>query len=108
MIVPLRIGGGSRLKVLEAAASGVPVISTRVGIEGLDLDADTHYVLADTVEQMIAAMSSICECKEVARLTEMTQSARLLVEDRYDWSSLADKLASVWQSQVAQSELVTP
>lgn len=107
MIVPLRIGGGSRLKVLEAAASGLPVISTGVGIEGLELEADTHYVLADTAEQMISAVSRICNRENSAQLVRMTKSARQLIDDRYDWSSLADKLASVWQTQVAQWDFVT-
>jgi len=107
LVVPLRIGGGSRLKVLEAAASGVPVISTQVGIEGLKMDAGTHYLLADTAEQMIASALAICERKGEADLHEMAKSARRLVEDRYDWSSLSSKLASVWQSLSTKSGLVS-
>ena len=47
MAVPLRIGGGSRLKILEALASNVPVIASRVGAEGLHLEPGTHFVEAD-------------------------------------------------------------
>jgi glycosyltransferase involved in cell wall biosynthesis len=107
MLVPLRVGGGSRLKVLEAAAAGLPVISTAVGIEGLELEAGTYYILADTAEEMIAAVSNICERDNPSCLTKMTKAARQLVEERYDWSSLADKLASVWKSSVVQAERVT-
>ena len=58
MVVPLRIGGGSRLKILEATASGLPVISTRVGAEGLELVPGEHYLAADEPELMSDALVS--------------------------------------------------
>ena len=56
MVVPLRIGGGSRLKILEATAAGLPVISTRVGAEGLELVPGEHYIAADEPERMADAL----------------------------------------------------
>ena len=53
MIVPLRIGGGSRLKIIEAAATALPVVSTRIGAEGLDFEADRDYFVADSIEEMV-------------------------------------------------------
>lgn len=50
-IIPLRVGGGTRLKVVEAIAMGAPIISTDIGVEGIDLEPDRHYVRANTAEE---------------------------------------------------------
>src|SRR6185436_13887507 len=56
LAVPLRIGGGSRLKILEALASGTPVISTRIGAEGLRLAPGRDLHVADGIEDMASAI----------------------------------------------------
>ena len=55
MVVPLRIGGGSRLKIFEALAAECPVVSTRVGAEGLHLESGRHFVEVETIDNMAAA-----------------------------------------------------
>jgi glycosyltransferase involved in cell wall biosynthesis len=55
-VIPLRVGGGTRLKVFEAMAMGCPVVSTTIGVEGLPLDPGRHYLLADTPEEFAAAV----------------------------------------------------
>ncbi len=52
MVVPLRIGGGSRLKILEAFAAGLPVISTRIGAEGLNVEDGVHLTVVEDIEGM--------------------------------------------------------
>ena len=94
MIVPLRVGGGSRLKILEAAASGLPVISTRVGAEGLVLEPGKEYLAAETIEGL--ADQVIYASKHQDQLRQMALSARERVVGKYDWNALADKLESVW------------
>ena len=47
-VIPLRVGSGTRIKAFEAMAMGRPVVATRVGIEGLDVDPGTHFLAADT------------------------------------------------------------
>src|SRR5262249_33245415 len=54
-VVPLRAGGGTRIKILEAFAHGVPVVSTSIGAEGLDVVADVHLLLADEAESFARA-----------------------------------------------------
>jgi len=94
MVVPLRIGGGSRLKILEAMAAGLPVISTRVGAEGLDLVPGEHYIAADEPEAMADALVSWIRDPRPARA--MAERSRAFVLDRYDWDSLAQMLERVW------------
>src|SRR5690349_4444757 len=64
-LVPLRIGSGTRLKILEAMAAGIPVISTRLGAEGLDLEDGNHLLLADSAAAMIAAVSRLAGSPEL-------------------------------------------
>jgi glycosyltransferase involved in cell wall biosynthesis len=95
MAVPLRIGGGSRLKILEALACGLPVASSRVGAEGLELVPGRDYTLADTDEEMAHCLAGALLQPEVA----FAQAARgrEAVVARYDWGALAGKLDQVWE-----------
>jgi glycosyltransferase involved in cell wall biosynthesis len=94
MVVPLRIGGGSRLKILEALATGLPVISTRVGAEGLELLPGRDFMEANTVDEMVHTLIGCLRDPGLAQ----AQAARVrrFVLDRYDWDMLATKLESVW------------
>ena len=85
-VVPLRQGGGSRLKVLEAMAAGVPVASTSVGVEGLDVVPGKHVMVGNTAAELSEAVRSILADPQVAR--ELSDNARELVVSEYDWSSI--------------------
>src|SRR5688500_15265705 len=95
MAVPLRIGGGSRLKILEALATGLPVVSTRVGAEGLRLTAGRELAVVERVEGMAAALVDCVRDPDAARA--MAACGRRLVLERYDWDVLADKLECIWE-----------
>ncbi len=97
MTVPLRIGGGSRLKILEALASGLPVVSTRVGAEGLQLSPGRHYTLAEEDSMAPALVRAIRQPE-----TLQASAGRTLVLDAYDWGTLANKLDAVWQEMIAK------
>ena len=94
MAVPLRIGGGSRLKILEALACGLPVVASRVGAEGLLLKAGEDYVQADEDTMADALVEAI---RHPAQVQAMAQHARQLVLDTYDWEVLAKKLEAAWE-----------
>jgi glycosyltransferase involved in cell wall biosynthesis len=95
LAVPLRIGGGSRLKILEALASGLPVVSTRIGAEGLCLHPGQDLVVVEDVRDMAAAL--VDSIRDPARIRAMAQHGRQLVLERYDWDVLAGKLEQTWE-----------
>lgn len=95
MTVPLRVGGGSRLKILEALAAGLPVVSTRVGAEGLELNHGRELDLVEDAEQMADAL--VHALRNPARAKAQAERGRRLVRERYDWDVLADKLEQVWE-----------
>jgi polysaccharide biosynthesis protein PslH len=94
MAVPLRIGGGSRLKILEAIAAGVPVVSTRIGCEGLIFEAGRDLSVVESEDQMAAAL--VETIRNPARAAEMVRSGRTVIDAHYDWSQLADRLEQIW------------
>jgi len=99
MAVPLRIGGGSRLKILEALACGLPVVSTHVGAEGLLLTPGEHYVQADEVDMAAALVQSI---RQPVEAQAMAARGRRIVQDTYDWGSLAAKLEAAWEKALGR------
>lgn len=94
LVVPLRIGGGSRLKILEALAMEAPVVSTRTGAEGLDLTSGRDLVVVGRPEEMIAAI--LDGVRNPARLQAMAAAARADVLSRYDWEPLSRRLEQAW------------
>ncbi len=99
LVVPLRIGGGSRLKILEALACACPVVSTRIGAEGLELEPGSDFIQVDYVEQLPAAICAAMQ--NPAELQRVGQAGYRKVLAGYDWDSLAQRLAHAWQSVVS-------
>ena len=94
LAVPLRVGGGSRLKILEALAAGLPVVSTRVGAEGLDLDPGRHITEVEQVSELAPAL--IETMRQPAAAQVQAQAGRQRVLAAYDWDALADRLERIW------------
>jgi glycosyltransferase involved in cell wall biosynthesis len=90
-IVPLRVGGGSRLKILEALAMGRAVVSTTVGAEGLHVEHGRHLLLADNPRTFADSVLRLLD--DPALCSELGTEGRRLVEARYDWNALAERLA---------------
>jgi glycosyltransferase involved in cell wall biosynthesis len=94
IIVPLRIGGGSRIKILEALAAGKAVISTTIGAEGLDVISGEHLLIADSPEEFAGGVEELLVSTRLRRL--LGDNGRKLVTDRYGWDQIANRLESVW------------
>jgi polysaccharide biosynthesis protein PslH len=101
-VVPLRIGGGSRLKILEALAMGCAVVSTTVGAEGLDVVHERQVVLADDPQAFAAAVLRLLDDPE--RCRELAIQGRLLVEKQYGWDALSERFGS-FVREIAKAEI---
>jgi sugar transferase (PEP-CTERM/EpsH1 system associated) len=89
-IVPLRIGGGTRLKIFEAMAMGKAVVSTTVGAEGLPVTSGEHVMLADSPAAFATAIVRLL--RDLGHRRRLETAARALVVERYDWSAVAGAL----------------
>lgn len=94
-IVPLRIGGGTRLKILEAMAMGKPVVSTTIGAEGLAVTDGDDILLADNPGDFAKYIIELFENSE--KRESLAISGRKLVEGKYDWGKVAQELDKVWK-----------
>lgn len=92
-VVPLRQGGGTRLKVLEAMGVGVPVISTAKGVEGLGLMPDKHYLQADDPSAFATQVQRLWASPHLR--TALVTQARALVEQRYDWRIIGTRFVDL-------------
>jgi len=99
VVVPLRSGGGTRLKILEAFAGGRAVVSTRVGAEGLDVTDGRELVLADREEDIADGVLALLG--DAGRRERLAAASRDLAERRYDWRVLGDQLDEVLRRVVA-------
>jgi polysaccharide biosynthesis protein PslH len=87
-VVPLRIGGGTRLKIYEAMAMECPVVSTTVGAEGLPVHHEDHLLIADTEADFAVRCIELLDNQ--SRATAMADRAAKLVRDNFGWHAVAD------------------
>ena len=92
-VVPLRLGGGTRVKVLEALALGTPVVSTSKGVEGLNLVSDQEALIADRPSDFAAQTVRLLSDPGLRR--ELARRGRRRVERDYGWAAAGDKLREV-------------
>ncbi len=88
-IVPLRVGGGTRLKIYEAMAARVPVVSTTIGAEGLDVTPGTDILIADSSDEFARACIQLLDDGD--RRRALCDAAWQLVSERYSWEAAAGR-----------------
>lgn len=105
-IVPLRVGGGTRLKVLDAWAMGKAVVSTTVGCEGLDARDGENILIRDTPDGFADAVRAIVGDERLRQ--KLGESARRTAERDYDWEVLGRRFVSEYLSLLPQKSLSAP
>ena len=100
-IVPLRVGGGTRLKIFEAMSMAKAIVSTSIGAEGLPVNNGEHILLADDPASF--AESTVRLLGNASRRTEIGQAARHLVHENYNWATVSKGFAQVLESVVKRA-----
>ena len=101
-IVPLRIGGGTRLKIYEAMAMEKAIVSTSIGAEGLPVTEGTEIVLADTPESFADAVVKLLKDRNLA--DEIGQRAAARVRKDFGWDTVADSFAGICERAISHKE----
>lgn len=85
VVVPLRVGGGTRIKIFEAMAAGVPVVSTTIGAEGLPVKHDEHILLADNPDSFSDCTARLLRNAELRK--KIGANGQKLVREQFSWES---------------------
>jgi polysaccharide biosynthesis protein PslH len=95
-VCPLRSGSGMQAKILEAMAMGVPVVTTSLGFEALDAVAGRDILVADDPKRFAEEVIRLVKDRELRQY--IAQNARKLVEEKYNWSSIVERLDAIYES----------
>lgn len=95
VVAPIRMGSGTRLKILQAMAMGKPVVSSRVGCEGIDVEHGVHLLVANNTAEFVQYITALLN-NPTLQVT-LGDQARQLVEQEYSWSRNQSKLIKIFQ-----------
>jgi polysaccharide biosynthesis protein PslH len=96
LLSPIRVGGGTSYKILEAMATGVPVVTTSLGNEGLGGRDGKEIIVADDVQTIVEKTARILRDDELYK--NIAEQARKLIEEKYEWKKIAKVLDGVYES----------
>ena len=104
-IVPLRSGGGTRLKILESLAADCPVVSTDIGAEGLELVGGRDLMLANNPDDFAECLISLLASPDLQK--KLSRQGKATVTEKYDWGNISPKLEEIYKSTVDQFQRIS-
>ena len=102
-VVPLRVGGGTRLKILDAMAMGKAIVSTSIGCEGLSVEDGTNILMED--DPILLAAKTVDLLRNLEKRKKLGKAARMLVESEYAWPVIGETLQRVYERAVTRPVL---
>ena len=100
LIVPLRSGGGMRVKILEALARGIPIVSTTIGYEGINLTPGKHLLVADTPTAFAEAVVRLIQ--DPALGMKIAEAGRQRLLELYDWRAVCPAMDAVYEQMIGK------
>jgi len=100
LLAPIRVGGGTSYKIIEAMAIGTPVVTTTLGHEGIEVQKEKDILVADTPEDIVAAVTGLLIDQKQYR--QLSANARLAVEKTYDWKEITKSLEHVYKEAITK------
>lgn len=94
-VAPLRGPGGTRLKILGAMTAGVPVVTTSVGIQGLEAKKETDVMIGNSSQELAGAVIKLLSDQKT--YNHIRKNAKKLVEEKYDWKTISDNLNAIYE-----------
>lgn len=94
LLAPIRIGGGTSFKILEAMACGLPVVTTTLGATGLSVTNGQELMIGDTPDQLFDAADTLLSSPQ--KRQEIAKRARIIIEKHYTWDRIASSLDALW------------
>jgi len=95
MVVPVRAGGGMRVRILEAFAYAMPVVTTTIGLEGINAELEKDVLVADTADDFANQVSELLE--NVSLQEKLSTNGRHLAETKYDWQVVLSGMSSIYE-----------
>jgi glycosyltransferase involved in cell wall biosynthesis len=94
MVVPVRAGGGMRVRILEAFARGMPVVTTTIGIEGIEASPGEEVIIKDVPSEFAEAVVNLINDRGLQE--KLSRKGRLLAETQYDWQVVLKKMDTIY------------
>ncbi len=96
LLAPIRVGGGTSYKILEAMASGTPVVTTKLGSDGIGAKKDVEILLGETAGDLGEQVHNLLTDEKL--YTTIAKNGRALIEEKYSWDNIAKKLDAVYHT----------
>jgi glycosyltransferase involved in cell wall biosynthesis len=102
LVVPVLAGGGMRVRILEAFARAMPVVTTTVGLEGIEAQDRSDVYIGDTPQDFAGCVIALLEDESAQK--KLAMNGRRLAENKYDWNTTLEKLSVVYTNNHAPGE----
>ena len=94
-VCPIRDGGGTRLKILDALSSRIPIVATKIAAEGIDVKHEKNILIAETPKEISESIIRLLDDRHLSE--KLAYEGRLLVEKSYEWSVIGNKLSIIYK-----------
>lgn len=105
MVIAVRAGGGMRVRILEAFARGMPVVTTTIGLEGIDAVPGEHVLVQDTAREFAESTLALLANPELA--DNLSRSGRRLAEENYDWQVVLGRMDNIYETVARDGDEVS-